>query len=98
MEEEGAGGRPIRRRLEVGQGSGLILLGIPVSGPPLKENVPERPPGRHCHSPTLKDALSELLGGGWLGRGSRTVFIGRACLLERLETGQRKESMSVLAA
>lgn len=68
MEEEGAGGRPIRRRLKVSQGPGLILLGIPVSGPPLKKDVPERPPGRHCHSPTLKDALSGFPGVvGWGG-------------------------------
>lgn len=39
MEEEGAGGKPIRRRLEVGQGPGSILLGIPVSGPPLKDRM-----------------------------------------------------------
>lgn len=40
MEEEGAGGRSVRRRLEVGQGPGLIVLCISVSGPPLKDRMP----------------------------------------------------------
>lgn len=49
--EGSAEGGPIRR-LEVGQGP-VLILGIPVSGPPLRDRMSsEGPPGRHHHSPT----------------------------------------------